>query len=170
MAAFEAELLVALEPGSGQDGGRLLHHGGLFVVVHLVDLAGEEHSVERRVLLDCQRVDAHVLDAQAHGLFHARAELGGRLPWQAAHKVHAHVLEPLLRGSDGAACAVGVERAQQAVVEALHADGQTVHAERPEVARKARIKALRVRLHADLDLVGEVHGDAEHVEQAGQAP
>ena len=95
------------------------------------------------------------------------------MPWNAAHQINADVVEALVRGGDGALGPLGVMRApkrsQHVVVEALHADGQAVHAERPDVAHHGGREAFGVRFHGALDVGFKAHGQAERVQQHGQA-
>ena len=110
---------------------------------------------------------------ERNGLAHAHLEANVALARNAAHQVHADVFEPGQRRFDGPARIVGrmraTERAQHLVVEALHADGQPVHAQRPDVAHHALGQAFGVRFHGAFHVGLEPHGQGQRVQQHRQA-
>ena len=58
--------------------------------------------------------------------------------------------------------------AEHMVIEALHADGEPVHAKRPYVTDHGRGQAFGVRLHSAFHIGFQTHGKPQGVKQHGQ--
>ena len=54
------------------------------------------------------------------------------------------------------------------VIEALHADRESVHAKRPDIAHHGRGQAFGIRLHGAFHIGLQAHGKPEGVKQHGQ--
>ncbi len=143
------------------------HHIGLDVVIRLAHRARGDHVREQRVILNRSGYTL-MRHAEAHRLAKRRLELLEGLTGKPAHHIDADVFEPREGGLDGTARPVGRVRAsehtQKTVVEALHADREPVGPERPQIAHEPLVKAFGIRLHRALDLIGQVHRQAERVE------
>ena len=82
---------------------------------------------------------------------------------------HRYVLEALLGRAHRRPGSLGVvgaaQDAQHLVVEGLHAKGEPVHPERPDIPHHGRRKTFGVRLHRALDLGFEMHRHRQRIKK-----
>ena len=116
-----------------------------------------------------QRVHRHMVRAERHRLPHAFREGLLALTRDAAHQIHRYVLEALPGRAHRRPRRLGVvgaaEDAQHLVVEGLHAKGEPVHPERPDIPHHGRRKTFGVRLHRALDLGFEMHRHRQRIKK-----
>ena len=176
--AFEAlariaRHLVAMEARRREHVGRHRHHERLFVLVNIVNLAGVNHAAKRSVVFDGKRVHAHMRHAQVDRGLHVGFEHFGRLARNAAHKVDRYVFEALAciehRLLGAGRIVNAIERFQQTVVEALHANGKAIHAQGVDIANELGSERIGIRLHGAFDLGRQIHGNAQSIEQFRKA-
>src|ERR1041384_5425775 len=128
-----------------------LHVGGDVVLGKRGRLA-PEHGIR----LESQLVRGNMRQSEAQGLVQIGPRHCGGLSGQRGHDVDVHVVEACERRLDGAARLAGgmdpAERVEHAIVEALHADGDAVHAGAAEAAEARRLDGAGVRFERDLGL------------------
>ena len=168
-----ARHLVAMEASGREHVRRHRHHERLFVLVNVVNLARVDHAAKRGVVFDGKRIHAHMRHAQVDRSLHIGFEHFRRLTRYAAHKIDRYVFKALARIEHrllGARRIVNaIERSQQTVVEALHANGKAIHAQGVDIANELGSERIRVRLHGAFDLRRQIHGNSQRIEQFRKA-
>src|SRR5438094_874639 len=148
-----------------------LHVGALVMLRQLRRLA-PEHGVG----LDRQLIGRDVRRAQAHGLLDVGPRHRKRLARQPVHQVEIHVVEALERHSDGAPGFVravdAAESREHAIVKALHADRDAVHARLPEAGEARRFDRARIRFERDfrarLERQARAHAGKQRLDRSGR--
>ena len=161
---------------------RTLFHGQLHIGALVVRREWRRLAPERGVRLDGELIGRDVRRAGARRLANVGARHVDALPRQAVHQVDVDVVECRERRRDGApglVCGMNApERAQHAIVEALHADGDAIHAGVAEATETARLHRPGIRLERDfragLERQARAHAGEQCVdrfrrEQAGRA-